>query len=59
MDPKTIKIHSDETGLGYMIINEADFDPKVHKKYTEKKASAPSDPPAGAGGDGGTTPPQG
>lgn len=36
--PATVKIVSDETEYGYMIINESDFDRKLHKKYVEKPA---------------------
>lgn len=35
--PETMKIESDETGLGYMIINKSDFDAKTMKKYVEPK----------------------
>jgi hypothetical protein len=35
--PATVKVVSDETSLGYMIINESDFDKKVHKRYVEKE----------------------
>jgi hypothetical protein len=34
--PTTVKIQSDETEYGYMIINESDFDRKTMKKYVEK-----------------------
>jgi hypothetical protein len=35
-----MKIASDETELGYLIINESDFDPKTMKKYVEKKSDS-------------------
>lgn len=28
--PRTVRIVSDETPLGYVIINESDFDPTIH-----------------------------
>lgn len=46
VDPETLKIASDETELGYLIINKSDFDPKSMKKYVEKKSEPkPNDPP--------------
>ena len=33
---ETMKVASDETESGYMIINASDFDAAVHKKYVEK-----------------------
>jgi hypothetical protein len=35
MDPKTVKIHSDETEQGHIIINESDFDPSIHQLIGE------------------------
>lgn len=32
----TVRIVSDETAQGFVIINEAEFDAKKHKKYVEK-----------------------
>lgn len=45
MEPTTIKVASDDTESGYIIINESDFDPKTMKKYREPKPE-PKDPPA-------------
>lgn len=42
MEPETIKIVSDETELGYQIINLADFDKSTMKKYKEPAAKADS-----------------
>jgi len=39
MKLKTVKIRS-ETKLGYVTINEEDFDDKIHKPYKEPKAKA-------------------
>ncbi len=36
----TVKVKSDND-LGYMLINEADFDEKVHKLFKEKSAKKP------------------
>lgn len=33
--PETIQIVSGETGLGYMLINVADFDPATMTRYVE------------------------
>ena len=33
----TVKIEAD-TEAGFAVINEADFDPKKHKPFTEQKA---------------------
>ncbi len=41
----TMKIVSDETDLGYQIINASEFDKATMKKYTEPKA-APDAPAA-------------
>lgn len=46
---KTIKVEHPENASDFMIINEADFDAKKHKKYAEaekkssKKAEAEAD----------------
>lgn len=40
--PETMKIVSEETSLGYMIINVADFDKATMKKYVEKSAEKPA-----------------
>ena len=31
----TVKVYSDETECGYMIINQSDFDPSVHESVDE------------------------
>jgi hypothetical protein len=35
-EAKTIKVQS---GQGYMLINESDYDPAVHTKYEERPAA--------------------
>ena len=32
----TVKVKTDETDSGFMIINETDFDRKIHKVFKEK-----------------------
>lgn len=34
-NPKTVRIESNDTEMGYVIINEASFDPKQHKLWSE------------------------
>ena len=33
----TVKVKTDETDSGFMIINETDFDRKIHKVFKEKE----------------------
>ena len=35
-----VKVVSEDTEMGFMIINEKDFDPNVHKMYVEKPEKA-------------------
>lgn len=43
----TVRIASDKTDLGYVVINEADFNPKQHELYQEPEAASdePKAPP--------------
>lgn len=45
MDPATVKIQSDDTDFGYVIINKEDFDENEHTLFVE---TAPRDPGASA-----------
>ncbi len=38
MKVKTVKVENKDLECGYMLINEKDFNEKVHKKYQEPKA---------------------
>jgi hypothetical protein len=38
---ETVQIVSDETEMGYVIINKSDFDPSVHRVYGEAPADTP------------------
>lgn len=42
----TVKIKSDDTSSGFIVINESDFDKATMDKYVEPKAKTPAAPPA-------------
>ena len=37
MKQKTVKVENKDLKSGFMLINECDFDEKVHKKYSDAK----------------------
>ena len=37
MKQKTVKVENKDLKSGFMLINECDFDEKLHKKYSEQK----------------------
>ena len=39
---ETVKVRSDETDSGFMIINAADFDGSIHEKFVDKNVEKPS-----------------
>ena len=34
--PDTMKVNSDDTGLGYMIVNKSDFNPAIHVAWPDR-----------------------
>lgn len=51
MECKTVAVESKDSDSGYMIINEEDYDPKVHTLIEIPEAPAPAEPAPAAEGE--------